>query len=434
MNNSIIQSRWRIKMIRKKGSNKLYLDLFYLDEYYIKTTGLDDTHENRELLRPELELINDELATGTFQFARAFPQASEADKCRFSLKEGRTYIPSPDNFTFRQGYELWLADRFKHITSKSTRDDYMKAITPHILPYFGNMTFNQISYEELCCFFSTRYKYGEEVNGLVSEKRMKNICIPLNAIYEFTVKRMRWDLESPFAGISEYINEITAKHCIELATCSLTNDELRQRMKEHEHAMSQGGTRDVVLFSDYLKVLSKVEDYYRPGIELITLTGIIASELAAIRTDVINDDELPLRWSLRDGDLKDYLKTGPRSRVMPMTKAIRRCLDLALKQKQDDSIFIFRRKSGIELNDRCLRDALERACDAAGVKRFIPYALRHSFVAYCEIMGILESRIIGLMGHADKSMIDKIYGKYVDKLEKDADAIKAYFGEDFWGE
>ncbi len=117
---------------------------------------------------------------------------------------------------------------------------------------------------------------------------------------------------------------------------------------------------------------------------------------------------------------------------MTMTKAINRCLHLALEKKRDPSIFLFRRKTGIALNDRCLRDALYKACDAAGVDRFSPYALRHCFVAYCEIMGIAKARIIGLMGHADKSMIDKLYGKYVNALEKDADAIKEYFGEDFW--
>jgi hypothetical protein len=40
--------------------------------------------------------------------------------------------------------------------------------------------------------------------------------------------------------------------------------------------------------------------------------------------------------------------------------------------------------------------------------------------------------LIGLMGHADKSMIDTQYGKYVTSLEKDLEGIKEYFGEDFW--
>lgn len=445
MSKPIRLCRWRAKLIPKKGSTRVYIDLFYLGEYYVKSTGYDDTPENRELLRPALELINDELASGTFIFSNAFPNAPEADKRRFSQKEGRDYTVPAEVMTFGEGYKLWLEERFNTIPTKSLQNDYLKSINPHILPFFKNKRFSQITSNELREFYSTRYKIKVQGgrknrvnvqvpdNGLLSAKRMKNINSHLFDIWEFIDKKMKWKLPSPFDDITEYINKITAKRHIELSTSTLDKDELRQLMKKHEQEMSQNGTRDVVLFRDYLKVLSNLEDFYRPGIELITLTGMIASEMAAIRTDVINDDKLPLRWSLHDGELKDHLKTAPRSRVMPMTRAIRRCLQQAIAQKQDDSIFTFRRKSGIELNDRCLREALDRACDAAGVKRFTPYALRHSFVAYCEIMGIPKARIIGLMGHADKSMIDKIYGKYVDELEKDAEDIKEYFGEDFWG-
>jgi len=263
---------------------------------------------------------------------------------------------------------------------------------------------------------------------------MKNICIPLTDIWKFVDKRMRWELPSPFAGINDYINGITERRDTAVATKAMNNEQLNRLMQEHERKVSRSVAREVVLFSDYLKVLPHVDPYYRPAIELMTLTGIIASEMAAIRTEIVDQDLLPLRWSLKDGDLRGHLKTKSRSRDIPMTEAIRRCLKLALKQKRDDTIFLFRRKTGVELNDRCLRDALEDACDAAGVKRFLPYALRHSFVAYCEIMGIPKPRIIMLMGHADKSMIDKIYGKYKNFLERDAAAIKDYYGQDFWGE
>jgi len=48
-------------------------------------------------------------------------------------------------------------------------------------------------------------------------------------------------------------------------------------------------------------------------------------------------------------------------------------------------------------------------------------------------MGIDKPRIIGLMCHADKDMINRRYGKYVNGLEKDRKAIKEFYGEDFCG-
>ncbi|WP_305043297.1 hypothetical protein [Geoalkalibacter sp.] len=63
-----------------------------------------------------------------------------------------------------------------------------------------------------------------------------------------------------------------------------------------------------------------------------------------------------------------------------------------------------------------------------------PYALRPCFVAYSELLGVSKQRLIGLMGQANKEMIDRVYGKYVNFLEKDRQAIQDFFGEDYWGE
>ncbi len=94
--------------------------------------------------------------------------------------------------------------------------------------------------------------------------------------------------------------------------------------------------------------------------------------------------------------------------------------------------FIFHTKTGLPLDNKPIRLAWYRASDKAGIERVTPYSLRHCFVAYNELMKINKPRIIGLMGHADKSMVDTIYGKYIDGLEEDLPAIKGYFGEDFW--
>ena len=49
------------------------------------------------------------------------------------------------------------------------------------------------------------------------------------------------------------------------------------------------------------------------------------------------------------------------------------------------------------------------------------------------LMSINKPRIIGLMGHAANKLVDAVYGLYVNGLERDLDAIKEYYGEDFWG-
>jgi len=47
-------------------------------------------------------------------------------------------------------------------------------------------------------------------------------------------------------------------------------------------------------------------------------------------------------------------------------------------------------------------------------------------------MGVRKPRIVALMGHADKSMVDRVYGKYREGLEKERKAMQDYYGKDFW--
>jgi len=116
---------------------------------------------------------------------------------------------------------------------------------------------------------------------------------------------------------------------------------------------------------------------------------------------LINDGCLKVQWSVVDKTLNNHLKEASRTRDIPLTKAISRVLDQAMDRKSKSSVLVFQTKTGLTLYDRPIREARDKACTKAGVKRVVPYALRHCFVSYCEIMKINKPRIIGLMGHAD---------------------------------
>ena len=162
--------------------------------------------------------------------------------------------------------------------------------------------------------------------------------------------------------------------------------------------------------------------------------GMSASEIAGLNIDSRRDGQLHLAWAITGNSLRDFHKTKNRTRKIPLTNAINRVLDEAMEQKPADSIFIFLRKNGKPFRNREFREAWHEACAAAEIPFLVTYALRHCFVAYSEIMGIDRSRTVALMGHAGKSMIDRVYGKYTSMLERERRAIKEYYGEDFWGE
>ena len=429
----VISCPWWSRVVRKNGSSRLYVKMYYHGRYIEKSTGLKDTEANRIALQETVNVINHDLAADSFVFERAFPGASEEDKAFFAEKEGRTYTAPPDTVTFRHAYKVWEEEVCARIGSENTRSDYQKALKPHILPYFGEKTFDQITKKLVENFFASRFRNDDPAQGLLSKKRMNNIKIPLVKIWEFTVRTRKWHIDSPFQGINDFISRITSEKSISLTIESVKDLALLEELRSHESAAIPRNRR-VLLFSDYMRILGCLDPFFCPAAETALLTGLIASEIAGIHQKSRHNGLLHVAWSVRGNKIRNFHKTQNRTRKIPLTNAINRAIDAAIDQNQENSIFVFLGKRGGVFKERAFREAWYAACDKAGIERVAPYALRHCFVAYSELLGIDKQRIIGLMGHADKDMIDRVYGKYVTFLEKDRQDIKDYFGEDYWGE
>ena len=247
---------------------------------------------------------------------------------------------------------------------------------------------------------------------------------------------MKWThtLESPFDRSTEHIDDLANKMSIELPIGTDMGPEILKIICAREEEKEKRNRREVIKFSDYFKALGHVDKFYRPEIELYLLAGMSPSEMAGLHVNSQKNGCLRILWTVTDKTLSDHPKKKSRIRNIPLTKALSRVLGQAMEKKREDSPFIFQTKTGLPLYDRPIRDAWYRACDKAEVERVAPYSLRHCFVAYCEQMKINKPRITGLMGHVDKSMIDNVYGRYINGIEEDLEAIKDYFGEDFWGE
>jgi hypothetical protein len=63
-------------VLNKPGSKKLYTDLRYHGKRIVKSSGLDDTPENRQELQEWVDRQKEKISNGTFVFAEAFPGAA----------------------------------------------------------------------------------------------------------------------------------------------------------------------------------------------------------------------------------------------------------------------------------------------------------------------------------------------------------------------
>jgi integrase len=263
------------------------------------------------------------------------------------------------------------------------------------------MSFHRITAYEMQTFVDTlRHKKGPNEGKKLSRNRIVNILLVFKAIWKSASKKHRWKLDDPLEDKGEYLPKKKKK------------------------------TFTVLRFAEWEAILGAMEPYYRPVVKLMMLTGLIASEIAALKKSHIRDGYLYIEESIVREIEKDDLKTDYRGRRYKLTQALTETLEEAAASSTDE--YLFRMQTGkIFTAERFQRQVWRRALEKAGVEYRKPYITRHSFAAWALAIRIDQNRLVSLMGHANKQMIFEVYGKYVEGLEKDRLKILAFFGRDF---
>lgn len=418
--------RWNASLA-KKGSKQIYVRLFYMDKVIVRTTGLPWSDTNINKAQVFVDKINLNLASGTFRYESAFPKDKRSLLAYFARMEGRTYKPTPESVTFAKCLDLWYQEHYPTIKSTSTRRDYDSAIDAQIKPFFEHFTVAEITESAVKRFFlEMKCKVGGQERH-ASDSRMRNILSVLRNIYDFSRARFDFQRQSPLDSINKYITTITSGERIEIDA----NDPDLEAKLDDKLAQSEDKHERVIHFSNFLSIIDHYDErLMRLAAELMFLTGMSPSESGALTRSAASGTHIDIKLTYSRGAFQTHAKNKYRIRRIPITAATRRVLDEAMAISSGP--LIFRSPRGKFFNERTHRTAWYKACAKSGVERINPYCSRHSFVAYCEVMGVSKPRIVALMGHADKSMVDRVYGKYREGLEKDRKAMQEYYGKDFW--
>lgn len=388
-------------VIRKPGSRKLYVLFTYFNRRVEKTTGVNDTPENRQKVRVWLDRIIERRDTGQLVFAEAFPGASEEEKAYFARLEGWQYAPEPRDILFGDYTKEWLQTIWADLPEGTKKDDYRQNIDYWLLPYFKDHTFFQISGVELQRFITTlKWQKGKNKGQQLSKARVKNILIPLRTIWTDACDQYRWVLHNPFPNLKKHLPKTPAKR------------------------------REGFRFAEWQAFLAEVDPWYQPVVELMILTGMINSEMAGLQKTDLRPDYIQVQNTIVRGRQQDTPKTRYRIRKIPITQAIRQRLDILQDRTSGDHLVTT--KTGTLFHPANFRkDVWEKAQKASGISDKVPYSLRHSFAAWALTLGIDMNRLVRLMGHGSKQMVYEVYGDYIEGLEEDHAHILAYFGPDF---
>jgi integrase len=266
-------------VLNKPGSKKLYTDLRYHGRRIVKSSGKDDSPENREELQAWVDRQKERIANGTFVFAEAFPGASAKEKTFHAQLEGWDYRPQPQDVLFVDYAENWVKRFLVNCESVGKKRDYEQIINYWLVPHFGDHTFFQITGVAIKEFIQTLvFKGGKKQGQPLSASRKRNILIPLRAIWEDACEEHRWELSNPFVYLKKYLPERSEKH------------------------------PEVFRFDEWIQVKDKIDPFYRPIAETMIMTGMIGSEIAGLREEAIEQDQIVIQNSIVRKHEKSDLK------------------------------------------------------------------------------------------------------------------------------
>lgn len=388
------------RIARKSGSRKLYLDFFYNGVRIERSTGWDDTPENRRRAEKALEQILAMKKEGTLEFAKLFPGASEEEKEFHTRIEKGEYAPAPKAVTFGAYVTKWYGKVWSNY-HPNKQQDFKSVIECRLLPFFRNMTFHQITGVTMQEFIATlKHLDGPKAGQPLARSTMVNILQIFRTIWEDAVIEHRWLIFDPLKGLKKHLPKKGKKKV------------------------------QVFRFEEWQQLLAAMDEFYHPVATLMVMTGMIASEIAAIKPQHIRDGYLYIEESIVRDTEKDTLKNGYRERRIPITAAIALVLEQAKQQAQGE--YLFTMKDGQTFAAELFqRRVWTKAMKQSGVLYRKPYSTRHTFAAWALAIRLDQNRLVGLMGHASKQMVYEVYGQYVEGLEKDRMAILRYFGRDF---
>lgn len=421
-----------------KGSKYIYISMNYFKQRLRFPTDLEDTPRNWEKLCEFMDNVGQKIKNRTFCFAKSFYWLDEATKTHFTGLEGSDYKPAPEHVLFGEYAVEWMERKIPTFASVTKKRDYTEALNSRILPFFEKMTFASITATVIESFIDNLKRRNGSQKTL-STKRIKNLINPMAKIWDAACNDNNWTLRSPFSGVATKYKEIQDK-ALQAKECRAV------MMDESDDAIS---TRDVFLLSEWQRLLRAVDPHYHPVMELL-LMGMIGSELEGLQKRHLKGNAIQVRCAVvRDKDGKVHLKFKPknwyRKREIPLTAKLKSLMEQATDLATSSRIitfeggielpahaFLLTMKDGSPFNYDSFRKTIwNKAVKHVGLDGRVPYAARHSLVQWSLLIGVNKNRLVDLMGHSTKKMIDEVYGSYRKGLIDERQKILDYLGEDF---
>lgn len=169
--------------------------------------GLADNAINKGVVQKQLDLMIAEIDNDIFEFAKRFPKSSKSGF--FTELEGRRLTKKLEKIMFGDYAKTWF-EAMKSGMSRSQTRDYEGCLRRHIVPFFGNTPFSELTSVHVKKFVAQMKSKTNPHGKLLSAKRIRNVMIPLRVITNDAFAEYGW-LVHPARSISQGKTTKTSK-------------------------------------------------------------------------------------------------------------------------------------------------------------------------------------------------------------------------------
>lgn len=349
--------------IRVVGKDSIQIDFRWRGERRRERLRLAPTKANLQYAQRLKAVIEHEIATGVFEYAKHFPKSSHA----------RVSVGTP----LRTSLLAYVDSLAAELEPETVRKYRLDAIT--VAGWFGaDVTLRTL----------TRSMVRDVIGGLpLSKKRILNLLTPLRGAVGQAVD----DDDLPTNPLAK----------LKIRRARVVGRERPQPFTPDEiTALASGPLGDLWVGWAWSGL--------RPG-------EIIGLEPADV--DLVSG-RLHVRRAVRVGREKAP-KTAAGERTVALRPAGRLAFERALKYAKD-SIFWNPNTGERWHEDRALARAFRIACKSAGVAYRPPKHLRHTYASWALSAGENPMWVAKQMGHEDTTMVFRVYAQWIPDIDSNA--------------
>ena len=369
--------------IRKRGG-KLHLHFYLQRQRCREATGLDDTPANRRRLRVLLKQIEVEIALGTFDYAKYFPNSRNAARMQLLGAQGAGAATMPFSQLALAWFEQQGTDR-----KETTQTSAQSALNRHIIPFFGDRPVSDISRNDILQFKTQLAKH--QFNGrTLSDSRISHIMSNLKAILAEGEQRYK-GFASPYKNIG------------------------RVRRQASPLKPSKPFSLEEVM-----TLIRTIRPDFRNYLTVRFFAGMRPSEIDGLHWDDIDFErrQINVHRAWVEGKFVTT-KTPKSSRSISMASMV---FDALLEQRKVTGAqggFVFLSAQGKPIHRRnFLRRVWNPLLMHLGYELRVPYQTRHTTASLWLASGESPEWIARQLGHSNTEMLFRTYSRYVPNMTR----------------